>query len=58
MLQAATQIRQRIVKSKGHTYEQTLIFIPRDIAKDSAFPFKSGDSITIKDKTLVIEYAK
>jgi hypothetical protein len=48
MLEATTELRQRTVKSKGHTYEQIFIFIPRDIAKDSQFPFKPGEQIKVR----------
>ena len=57
MLEATTKIKKRITKAKGHEYSQIRIDIPRDLARDSAFPFIAGDEIKIRiqGKQLTIE---
>ena len=47
--------------SKGKLYDKYFVYIPSDVARDSAFPFESGDDVVIKidtkKKRLVIEKA-
>ena len=56
MLESDSVISERKVKAKGHIYKQIYIFIPRDVANDSQFPFKTGDKIKVRiqDDQLII----
>ena len=53
-----------VLRGKGKIQEpargRIMIYVPADVHKDSAFPFKSGDDVwvTIKDGKLVIERFK
>ena len=45
------------VVDRGYKYPKIFIYIPRDIAADTAFPFKIGEDITvtIEGNKLIIE---
>lgn len=45
--------------SKGKKYDKFFIYVPTEVARDTNFPLKDGDRITveIKDKKLIIEKA-
>jgi hypothetical protein len=32
----------------GKKYDKFFIYVPADVAKDSAFPFKPGDAVEVK----------
>lgn len=57
MLSGKSKIIARTIKSKGHSYSQLFIYLPKNLVTDSAFPLKAGDEIEIRaqGKQLVIE---
>lgn len=57
MLESDSVISERKVKAKGHVYRQVYVFIPRDVAVDSQFPFKTGDPVRVRidGQRLIIE---
>lgn len=57
MLQVESRISSRVVTAKGKKYAQLYIYLPKDLVKDSAFPFKSDDKVLvhIQNRRLVIE---
>ena len=59
MLTARTKLSERVVKAKGHEYRQLIIYVPKDLVKDSQFPFKPGQDVAIRidDGKLIIEKA-
>lgn len=60
MLEGESKVINRPRVSKGKKYDSLFIYIPADLTKDSQFPFKSGDRVSIKvvENQLVIEKAK
>lgn len=60
MLEGRSKIINRSRKSKGKQYDSIFIYIPSDVTKDSTFPFKSDDEVTVRiDKNrLIIEKAE
>ena len=52
-------VRYRFKDSKGRVYEKTWVYIPTDVANDTAFPFKPGERVLVKidieNKRLLIE---
>ena len=60
MLESAAKLMERTIKVKGRQYKQLVIYVPRKLATDSAFPFKSDDKlrISILGDALSIEKAK
>jgi hypothetical protein len=60
MLEGKSKIINRSRKSKGRQYDSLFIYIPSDVTKDSTFPFKSDDEVTVRiDKSrLIIEKAE
>jgi hypothetical protein len=57
MLEGKSKIINRSRKSKGKQYDSLFIYIPSDVTKDSTFPFRSDDEVTVRiDKDrLIIE---
>jgi len=59
VLEAKSKLINRPRTSKGKHYDAVFVYIPTDVAKDSAFPFKYDDEVVIridqKDKRLIIE---
>jgi hypothetical protein len=60
MLEGKSKIINRSRKSKGKQYDSLFIYIPSDVTKDSTFPFRSDDEVTVRiDKDrLIIEKAE
>jgi hypothetical protein len=60
MLEGRSKIINRSRKSKGKQYDSIFIYIPSDVTKDSTFPFRSDDEVTVRiDKNrLIIEKAE
>jgi hypothetical protein len=60
MLDSDARLIERIIKVKGRKYSQIIIYVPRGLATDSAFPFKPRDMvrISISGKTLTIQKAE
>lgn len=48
MLEAKATVTERIVRSKGHEYRQMILYVPRDLVKDSQFPFKKGQTVKMR----------
>jgi hypothetical protein len=61
----ATKGRGRFINrpttTGGKKYDKFFVYVPTEVAKDSQFPFKSGDEIEmavdVKNKALVIRLA-
>ncbi len=52
MLEAESKIVNRPSTTAGKQYDKLFIYIPTDLAKDSAFPFVANEKIKISiDKT-------
>lgn len=47
MLKGKGKFTNKPTKTKGHTYDKFFIYIPTGIARDSTFPFKDGEEVTI-----------
>jgi hypothetical protein len=47
MLESDARLIERIIKVKGRKYSQIIIYVPRSLATDSAFPFKPKDMVRI-----------
>jgi hypothetical protein len=60
MLEADAKLIERIIHVKGHKYSQIIIYVPRILATDSAFPFKPKDIVrlNISGKKLTVQKAE
>jgi ABC-type Mn2+/Zn2+ transport system ATPase subunit len=47
MLESDARLIERIIKVKGRKYTQLIVYVPRSLATDSAFPFKPKDMVRI-----------
>jgi len=47
-LEGVGKVVERTTKSKGKKYKKVWIYIPSQIANDSAFPFQAGEKVKIK----------
>jgi CxxC motif-containing protein len=45
------------VVDRGGKYSKTFIYIPKEVASDTSFPFKKGEDVTVRieGKKLIIE---
>jgi len=59
MLESDARLIERIIKVKGRQYSQIIIYVPRGLATDSAFPFKPKDMVrlSISGKELTVRKA-
>ena len=59
-MESDARLIERIIKVKGRKYSQIIIYVPRSLATDSAFPFKPRDMVrlSISGKTLAIQKAE
>ncbi len=48
MLEAESKIVNRPSTTAGKLYDKLFIYIPTDLAKDSAFPFAADEKIKIR----------
>jgi hypothetical protein len=48
VLKAKSRFINRPTKTGKKTYDKFFVYVPTDVAKDSAFPFKDGDEIEIE----------
>ncbi len=59
MLESESKIVNRPTQTAGKQYDKFYIYVPTEVAKDSAFPFKADDRVRVRidigSKTLVIE---
>ena len=55
--QAEGRFINRKTPVKGKTYDRFFIYIPTELARDSAFPFKEGDKVKVRieGNKLIIE---
>ena len=47
MLESDARLVERSIHVKGRKYKQLVIYVPRSIATDSAFPFKPKEMVRI-----------
>jgi len=59
MLESESKLVNRPTQTGGKMYDKFYVYIPREISKDSAFPFKANQKlkvrIDVENKRLVIE---
>lgn len=59
MLESESKLVNRPTHTDGKLYDKFYVYIPREVAKDSAFPFKTNDKVKVKidieNKRLIIE---
>ncbi len=59
MLESESKIVNRPTQTGGKTYDKIFIYVPTEVAKDSAFPFKTNQKVKVKidptNKRLIIE---
>jgi hypothetical protein len=60
MLKSDAKLTERTIHVKGRKYKQLIIYMPRSLATDSAFPFKPKEMlrISISGKLLTVEKAE
>ncbi|GEM_PF-2079763 len=61
LLEGQSKLLNRPRVSKGKRYDAVFVYIPTDVLKDSAFPFKYDDDVIVKidqkNNRLIIEKA-
>ncbi|MDR2719772.1 MAG: hypothetical protein LBC03_03080 [Nitrososphaerota archaeon] len=61
MLEAHGKLINRPTQTGGKMYDKFFIYVPIEVARDSAFPFKANEKvkvkINIKNNQLIIEKA-
>jgi hypothetical protein len=59
MLESESKLVNRPTETGGKLYDKFYVYIPRELSKDSAFPFKVDERLKIKidtkNKRLIIE---
>jgi hypothetical protein len=59
MLEAQGKLINRPTQTGGKTYDKFFIYVPVEVARDSAFPFKANEKvkvrIDVKKSQLIIE---
>jgi hypothetical protein len=59
MLESLSRLLNNPTQTAGKKYDKYYIYIPTDVAKDSAFPFKVDETIKIRidpqNQRLIIE---
>jgi hypothetical protein len=59
MLESESKIVNRPTQTGGKQYDKIFIYVPTEVAKDSAFPFKPNEKVKIKidptNQRLIIE---
>jgi hypothetical protein len=59
MLESESKLINRPTQTAGKQYDKYYIYIPTEVARDSAFPFKKDEKLKIKidpqNKRLIIE---
>ncbi len=59
MLESESKLVNRPTQTAGKLYDKFYVYVPTEVAKDSAFPFKSDEKvrvkIDVKNKRLIIE---
>ena len=59
MIEANGKLINRPTQTGGRTYDKYFIYVPIEVARDSAFPFKTNERVKVKidvtNKRLTIE---
>jgi hypothetical protein len=59
MLESESKLLNRPTQTAGKHYDKYYIYIPTDLARDSAFPFKKDEKLKLRidpqNKRLIIE---
>jgi hypothetical protein len=59
MLESESKIVNRPTQTAGKQYDKIFIYIPTEVAKDSAFPFSANQKVKVRidpeNKRLIIE---
>ena len=59
MIEAYGKLMNRPTQTGGKTYDKFFIYVPIEVARDSAFPFKANERVKVKididNKRLLIE---
>jgi len=62
MLEGQGKIINRPTRTGGKLYDKFFIYIPTEVARDSLFPFKTGETIKVmidtKNNRLIVEKPK
>jgi len=48
MLESKTKLVNRPTQTAGKLYDKFYVYIPREVSKDSAFPFKPDQKLKVK----------
>jgi ABC-type lipoprotein release transport system permease subunit len=51
MLEAHGKLINRPTQTGGKTYDKYFIYVPIEVARDSAFPFKANEKVKVKIDT-------
>jgi hypothetical protein len=61
MLESESKLVNRPTQTAGKLYDKYYIYVPTEVAKDSAFPFQANEKLKVKidleNKRLIIEKA-
>jgi len=61
MLESESKLVNRPTQTGGKLYDKFYVYIPTEVAKDSAFPFTANEKLKVKidveNKRLIIEKA-
>jgi hypothetical protein len=59
MLESESKLVNRPTQTAGKLYDKFYVYVPTEVAKDSAFPFKANEKlkvrIDVENKRLIIE---
>jgi hypothetical protein len=59
MLESESKLVNRPTQTAGKSYDKFYVYIPTEVAKDSAFPFKPDDKVKVRidvaNNRLIIE---
>jgi hypothetical protein len=59
MLESQSKLVNRPTQTAGKLYDKFYVYIPTEVAKDSAFPFKANDKVKVRidveNNRLIIE---
>lgn len=59
MIEGKGRMINRPTKTGKRTYDKYFVYIPTEVARDSLFPFKDGEEVTVKidatKKTLIVK---
>jgi hypothetical protein len=62
MIEAYGKLMNRPTQTGGKTYDKFFVYVPIEIARDSAFPFKANEKVKVKidleNKRLLVEKAE